>query len=88
MNLHTGFALNGYDLSEAPDYFPPVFMTSRGLQFKQPIFNADFLQRHPEAVNDPETLTLVPGVPIKQDPAWLTEIREPANREAYAGMAA
>ena len=47
MNLHTGFSLMGYDLSEAPDYFPPVFLTPSGLQFKLPIHNPGFLHRHP-----------------------------------------
>ena len=25
-----------------------------------------------QAVNDPETLIIVPGQPVKQDPTWLT----------------
>ncbi|KAG2437890.1 hypothetical protein HXX76_005507 [Chlamydomonas incerta] len=32
MNLHTGFALQGYDLTAAPKYWPPVKMTFEGLQ--------------------------------------------------------
>ncbi|WIA11504.1 hypothetical protein OEZ86_002476 [Tetradesmus obliquus] len=32
MNMHTGFALKGYDLSEAPDYWPPVKETDEGLR--------------------------------------------------------
>jgi hypothetical protein len=32
MNLHTGFSLHGYDLSEEPDYWPPVRETPAGLE--------------------------------------------------------
>lgn len=72
--------------SEAPDYFPPVFATPRGLMEKSVITNPDFLARNPGAEADPETLTLVPGVPVAQDPAWLTTEVEPAAREQYAGL--
>lgn len=30
-NLHTGFSLMGYDLTEEPDYWPPVISTPEGL---------------------------------------------------------
>lgn len=33
-NLHTGFALMGYDLTETPDYWPPVEKTPQGLVVK------------------------------------------------------
>lgn len=33
-NMHTGFSLMGYDLSEAPDYWPPVQQTPEGLVFE------------------------------------------------------
>ncbi|KAL6779924.1 hypothetical protein ACKKBG_A14325 [Auxenochlorella protothecoides x Auxenochlorella symbiontica] len=33
-NLHTGFSLQGYDLSEAPDYWPAVVQTPEGLAFE------------------------------------------------------
>lgn len=87
MDMHTGFAVKGYDLvrwvvqthkmpnflsvvggwfphrgkfvsscshptlpqSVEPAYFPPVFLTPEGLREKQPIYNPEFLQRHPEA---------------------------------------
>lgn len=32
MNLHTGFSLSGYDLTDVPDYWPPVIETPEGLQ--------------------------------------------------------
>ncbi|GAB4818859.1 hypothetical protein N2152v2_005905 [Parachlorella kessleri] len=32
MNLHTGFSLNGYDLTETPDYWPEVEQTPEGLR--------------------------------------------------------
>eukprot|EP00890_Picochlorum_soloecismus_P006488 jgi/Picsp_1/6840/NSC_04177-R1_hypothetical protein VOLCADRAFT_90160 [Volvox carteri f. nagariensis] len=32
MDLHTGFSLMGYDLTEKPVYWPPVKETSEGLQ--------------------------------------------------------
>ena len=72
--------------SEPPDYFPPVFRTPRGLMEKLPISNPAYLARHPGALDDPETLIITPGKPVVQDPAWLAEEREPANRELYAGM--
>ncbi len=72
--------------SEAADYFPPVFRTPRGLMEKTPISNPAYLARQPGAEDDPETLRVTPGAPIAQDPAWLAEEREPANREVYAGM--
>ena len=72
--------------SEPPDYFPPVFRTPRGLMQKSPITNPEFLKRHPEANSDPETLILTPGVPIKQDPAWLEGAVEPALKEVYMGL--
>jgi len=53
---------------------------------KSPITNPDYLKRHPGAGGDPETLTIVPGEPIRQDPAALLEPREPAMREVYVGM--
>ncbi|PNH03381.1 hypothetical protein TSOC_010581, partial [Tetrabaena socialis] len=31
MDLHTGFALQGYDLAVSPKYWPPVRMTAEGL---------------------------------------------------------
>ena len=31
LNLHTGFSLTGYDLREAPHYWPPVTKTPQGL---------------------------------------------------------
>lgn len=31
MDMHTGFALQGYDLSVTPKYWPPVKMTPEGL---------------------------------------------------------
>jgi len=36
LNLHTGFSLNGYDLREEPDYWPPVEKTEKGLQIAYP----------------------------------------------------
>lgn len=33
-NMHTGFSLMGYDLSEAPDYWPAVQKTPEGLVFE------------------------------------------------------
>jgi hypothetical protein len=33
MNLHTGFSLFGYDLTETPHYWPPVEKTPEGLVF-------------------------------------------------------
>ena len=72
--------------SEEPDYFPPVFRTPRGLFEQLAITNPDFLERNPGAENDPETLKVTPGVPIRQDPAALLEVREPAMREVYVGM--
>ena len=71
---------------EPADYFPPVFRTPRGLMEQSPISNPEYLQRHPDARSDPETLNITPGVPIRQDPAALLEAREPALREVYAGM--
>ena len=53
---------------------------------QSPITNPAYLQRHPGAGADPETLTITPGVPIRQDPAALLEAREPALREVYVGM--
>ena len=53
---------------------------------KLPISNPAYLARHPGALDDPETLIITPGKPVVQDPAWLAEEREPANRELYAGM--
>lgn len=32
MDLHTGFSLMGYDLTEKPVYWPPVKETNEGLQ--------------------------------------------------------
>jgi hypothetical protein len=32
MDLHTGFSLMGYDLTETPDYWPPVRQTKAGLE--------------------------------------------------------
>ncbi|KXZ48401.1 hypothetical protein GPECTOR_28g808 [Gonium pectorale] len=32
MDMHTGFALQGYDLTVPPKYWPPVLMTSDGLK--------------------------------------------------------
>ncbi|KAG2494313.1 hypothetical protein HYH03_007666 [Edaphochlamys debaryana] len=32
LSLHTGFALQGYDLSVTPKYWPPVKETAEGLQ--------------------------------------------------------
>lgn len=32
MDLHTGFSLMGYDLTEEPDYWPPVRQTEAGLE--------------------------------------------------------
>lgn len=64
-----------------------MFRTPAGLMQKSPITNAEYLARHPSAGADPETLVLQPGVPIKQDPADLETVREPANRELYTGMA-
>ena len=71
---------------EPADYFPPVFLTSRGLMEKSPISNPEYLERHPDAVNDPETLNVAPGQPIRQEAAWLTQAVEPANREPYEGL--
>ena len=68
------------------DYFPPVFRTPRGLMEKSPITNPEYLQRHPGAGADPETLDIMPGVPIQQDPDALLETREPALREVYSGL--
>jgi hypothetical protein len=31
LNLHTGFSLMGYDLTEEPDYWPPVKKTKEGM---------------------------------------------------------
>ena len=53
---------------------------------KTPISNPAYLERHPGAAGDAETLTIAPGVPVAQDPAWLAEEREPAIREIYAGL--
>ena len=53
---------------------------------QSPITNPEYLQRHPDAGGDPETLNITPGVPIRQDPAALLETREPALRELYVGM--
>ena len=53
---------------------------------QSPITNPAYLQRHPGAGADPETLTFTPGVPIRQDPAALLEAREPALREVHVGM--
>jgi hypothetical protein len=63
-----------------------VFRTPRGLMEQSPITNPAYLQRHPGAGADPETLIITPGVPIRQDPAALLEAREPALREVYVGM--
>jgi hypothetical protein len=63
-----------------------VFRTPNGLMEKSPISNPDYLQRHPTAGEDPETLLVRPHAPIAQDPAWLSDAKEPANREVYAGM--
>ncbi|KAL4428218.1 hypothetical protein ABPG75_002307 [Micractinium tetrahymenae] len=30
LSLHTGFSLSGYDLTEEPDYWPPVVETPEG----------------------------------------------------------
>ncbi|PSC70859.1 ubiquitin [Micractinium conductrix] len=30
LNLHTGFSLTGYDLTEEPDFWPPVIDTPEG----------------------------------------------------------
>ena len=49
---------------------------------KTPITNPDYLERHPGAENDADVLHIVPGVPIKQDPKWLTECKEIPFREA------
>jgi len=35
LNLHTGFQLKGYDLTEEPDYWPPVEETPKGLRIKK-----------------------------------------------------
>ena len=32
MNLHTGFSLMGYDLTEKPDFWPPTRQTPDGLE--------------------------------------------------------
>lgn len=32
LNLHTGFSLTGYDLTEEPHYWPPVTKTPEGLK--------------------------------------------------------
>ena len=72
--------------SEAPDYFTPVFRTATGLMEKSPISNPEYLERHPDAMGDPETLVVTPGVPIAQDPAWLEKVATPALREVYTGM--
>jgi len=53
---------------------------------KLPISNPEFLKRHPGACDDPETLVVVPGVPIAQEAAWLEAAVEPAKREIYGGM--
>ena len=72
--------------SEEPEYFPPVFRTPNGLMEKSPISNPEYLERHPTADEDPETLMVRPHAPIAQDASWLNDAKEPANREAYAGM--
>lgn len=86
MELHTGFGINGYDTRTPPDYWPPVFRTPKGLMEKAPITNPEYLERHPDAINDPETLVVVVGEPIKQDPAWLVTEQTPKLREVYMGM--
>ena len=35
MNIHTGFGVSGYDLSEPPDYWPEVEETADGLRIKE-----------------------------------------------------
>lgn len=60
--------------------------TPRGLMEKLPISNPAFLLRHPGALADPETLVVVPGVPIAQEAAWLEAAVEPAKREVYGGL--
>jgi len=72
--------------AETPDYFPPVFRTAQGLMEKAAITNPDFLGRHPEAVDDPETLKVTPGKPIKQEQAWLENVYIPAKLEVYQGI--
>merc|ERR1719335_1108006 len=37
LNLHTGFALSGYDLREPPVFFPPVARTPDGLVIACPL---------------------------------------------------
>ena len=63
-----------------------MFRTPRGLMEQSPITNPAYLERHPEAGGDPETLVITPGVPIRQDPQALVDVREPALREVYVGM--
>eukprot|EP00879_Flechtneria_rotunda_P004355 GHRR01004606.1.p1 GENE.GHRR01004606.1~~GHRR01004606.1.p1 ORF type:complete len:117 (+),score=21.89 GHRR01004606.1:322-672(+) len=36
MNIHTGFGIKGYDLSEEPDYWPLVTQTSEGMVEETP----------------------------------------------------
>ena len=72
--------------SEDPDYFPPVFRTAQGLMEKSAITNPEFLERHPEASEDPETLAVIPGKPIKQEQKWLESVFVPAKLEVYNGL--
>jgi hypothetical protein len=51
--------------TKQPDYFPPVQLTPNGLYVKAPL-DEEYLKKHPDAVNDPDHLIIVPGVPIKQ----------------------
>jgi hypothetical protein len=55
---------------------------------KSPITNPEYLERNPDALNDPDTLIQPAGQPIKQDASWLSleNAAEPAAREVYAGM--
>lgn len=36
MNIHTGFGIQGYDLSEDPDYWPPAVETPEGFVLQPP----------------------------------------------------
>uniref|UniRef100_A0A7R9SUY0 Ubiquitin-like domain-containing protein n=1 Tax=Polyblepharides amylifera TaxID=1486889 RepID=A0A7R9SUY0_9CHLO len=58
MKIHTGFGISGYDLTEEPEYWPPVTKTEKGLVIKAPITNPDYLEKNPGAENEPNVLKI------------------------------
>mmetsp|Transcript_12358 Transcript_12358/g.23446 ORF Transcript_12358/g.23446 Transcript_12358/m.23446 type:complete len:151 (-) Transcript_12358:387-839(-) len=59
MRIHTGFSFECYDLTEEPEYWPPVYKSeSGGLVIMAPITNSDYLKKNPDAINEKGVLKM------------------------------